>query len=241
MLPVTAPIPVLDAIARAHGRQFQRLPSPSVEGQLEAGESYFLTTLGHCDCDAPLGQSRSRGSDEGEEARKLARKGWSAAKVARALAQKRESAEASFQARDGEALVRWTDFVRAVLASGHVRELGLVLHQYHGPLDEDVTLRERRRVKVTAALPEVLRDLDEDVLHLFHASDLAHSGRATRRASHISSGRWHAELHRWCSEPHRPGSESYRSSTGARSMAFRAPSITLRAPSITLRMPSMAP
>ena len=57
----------------------------------------------------------------------------------------------------------------AVLASGHVRELGLVLHQYHGPLDEDVTLRERRRVKVTAALPEVLRDLDEDVLYLFHA------------------------------------------------------------------------
>ena len=170
MLPVTAPIPVLDAIARAHGRQFQRLPSPSVEGQLEAGESYFLTTLGHCDCDAPLGQSRSRGSDEGEEARKLARKGWSAAKVARALAQKRESAEASFQARDGEALVRWTDFVHAVLASGYVRELGLVLHQYHGPLDEDVTLRERRRVRgVTAALPEVLRDLDEDVLYLFHA------------------------------------------------------------------------
>ena len=112
VLPVTAPIPVLDAIARAHDRQFQRLPSPSVEGQLEAGESYFLTTLGHCDCDAPLGQSRSRGSDEGEEARKLARNGWSAAKVARALAQKRESAEASFQARDGEALVRWTDFVR---------------------------------------------------------------------------------------------------------------------------------
>ena len=65
--------------------------------------------------------------------------------------------------------MRWTDFVRAVLASGYVRELGLVLHQYHGPLDEDVTLRERRRVKVTAALPEVLRDLDEDVLYLFHA------------------------------------------------------------------------
>ena len=42
-------------------------------------------------------------------------------------------------------------------------------NQYHGPLDEDVTLRERRRVKVTAALPEVLRDLDEDVLYLFHA------------------------------------------------------------------------
>jgi hypothetical protein len=168
VLPATAPIAALDAVARAHDRQFQRLPSPSVERQLEAGESYFLTTLGHCDCDAPLGQSRSHGFDEGEEARKLARKGWSAAKVARALAQKRERAEASFQARDGEALVRWTDFVRAVLASGHVPELGLLLHHYRGPLDEDVTFRERRRVKVTAGLSEVLRDLDEDVLYLFH-------------------------------------------------------------------------
>lgn len=168
-LPATASIAALDTLARAHGRQFQRLPSPSVEGQLDAGESYFLTTLGHCDCDAPLGQSRSRGSDSGEEARKLARKGWSPAKVARALAQKRESAEASFQARDGETLGRWTDFVRAVVASGHVPELGLLLHQYRGPLDEDVTLRERRRVKVTAALPEVLREMNEDVLYLFHA------------------------------------------------------------------------
>ena len=220
MLPVTAPIPVLDAIARAHGRQFQRLPSPSVEGQLEAGESYFLTTLGHCDCDARLGQSRSRGSDEGEEARKLARKGWSAAKVARALAQKRESAEASFQARDGEALVRWTDFVRAVLASGHVRELGLVLHQYHGPLDEDVTLRERRRVKVTAALPEVLRDLDEDVLRA--RSPIGRARNPTDRAqapdrwlselhrSHSEPHRSHSECHRWLPEPHRSGFVSHR-------------------------------
>ncbi len=168
-LPATAPIPALDAIARSHGRQFQRLLSPSVEGQLKAGESYFLTTLGHCDCDAPLGQSRSQGSDEGEEARKLARKGWSPAKVARALAQKRESAEASFLARDGEALMRWADFVRAVLASGHVPELGLLLHHFRGPLDEEVSVRERRPVKVTAELPEVLRELDEDVLYLFHA------------------------------------------------------------------------
>jgi hypothetical protein len=168
-LPATAPIAALDAIARSHGRQFRRLPSPSVERQLEAGEAYFLTTLGHCDCDAPLGLARARGPDEGEEARKLARKGWSPAKVARALAQKRESAEASFQTRDGEALVRWTDFVRAVLAAGHVPELGLLLHHYRGPLDEDVTLGERRRVKVTAGLPEVLRDLEEDVLYLFHA------------------------------------------------------------------------
>ncbi|KRA51145.1 hypothetical protein ASD77_16165 [Pseudoxanthomonas sp. Root65] len=169
VLPANAPLPALDALARGYGRQFQRLHNPSVEGQLGAGEAYFLTTLGHCDCDAPLGRARSRKSDVDEDARKLARKGWSAAKVARAIAQKRDSAETTFQARDGEALARWAGFVSAVVASGHVDEFGLLLHHYAGPLHEDVPLRDRRRVKVSAALLEDLRDLDEDVLYLFHA------------------------------------------------------------------------
>lgn len=170
-LPATAPLAALDALARGYGRQFQRLHSPSVERQLGSGEAYFLTTLSHCDCDAPLGQARSRRFDADAEARKLARKGWSPAKVARALDQKREHRDADAEAeaqRTEAAIATWVGFIEAVLRSGHVGELGLLHHQYSGPLDEDISVRERRPVKVTAALPEVLRDLDEDVLYLFH-------------------------------------------------------------------------
>lgn len=173
VLPASAPIAALDALARAHGRQLRPLASPSVQGQLVAGEAYFLTTLGECDCGGPLGRGRSsQTTDWDEKARRLALKGWSPAKVARALGQKREHADADAGAearRVDEAMATWVAFIKNMLQPGHVRELGLLLHHYRGPLDEDVTLRERRRVKVTAALPEVLRDLDEDVLYLFHA------------------------------------------------------------------------
>lgn len=172
-LPITAPLTALDAIARAHGRQFRPLASPSVQSQLAAGEAYLLTTLGECDCGGPLGLgTSSQTNDWDEKARKLALKGWSAAKIARALSQKREHADAHAEAktrRVDEAMAKWVAFIEGVLQSGHARELGLLLHQYSGPLDEEVTVRERRPVKVTAALSGVLRDLDEDVLYLFHA------------------------------------------------------------------------
>ena len=172
-LPANAPLAALDTLARAHGRQLRPLASPSVQRQLTAGEAYFLTTPGHCDCDAPLGWARrSRTTDWDEEARKLTRKGWSAAKAARALAQKREQADVDAQAEarriDAE-MAKWVVFIDAMLGSGQVRALGLLLHHYSGPLDEDIRIRERRPVSVGAALPAILRNLDEDVLYLFHA------------------------------------------------------------------------
>jgi hypothetical protein len=172
-LPTTAPIAALDTIARMHGRQFRPLTSPSVQTQLAAGEAYFLTTLGECDCGGPLGRgTASQTSNWDEKARKLALKGWSATKVARALGQQRERADAHAEdeaRRVDEAMAGWVAFITGVLQSGHASELGLLIHQYSGPLDEEVTVRERRRVKVTAKLSDVLRDLDEDVLYLFHA------------------------------------------------------------------------
>lgn len=172
-LPVTAPLAALDAIARVHGRHLRPLVSPSVQRQLVAGEAYFLTTPDGCDCGGPLGYGRaSQTTDWDEKARRLALKGWSPAKVARALGQKREHADADAEAkarRVDEAMAIWVAFIQDMLQSGHVREFGLLLHQYSGPLDEEVDVRERRHVKVTAALPDVLRDLDEDVLYLFHA------------------------------------------------------------------------
>ena len=58
-LPATASVDVLDALARSHGRRFLSLSSPAVAGQLASGEAYFLTTLGHCDCDEPVGVRRA--------------------------------------------------------------------------------------------------------------------------------------------------------------------------------------
>jgi hypothetical protein len=174
VLPAAAPHEALDALARRHGRRFSRLSSPSVTRQLAAGEAYFLTTLGHCDCDEPLGARRRKRDDDGEDmVRKLARKGWSDTKIARAMAQKREQAEAADDVqrrRADDGLTRWLAFVDAVLASAQVDELGLVLHFYRGGIeDEEVTVRERRRVGRDDDRAALLHGMEEDVLYLFHA------------------------------------------------------------------------
>lgn len=172
-LPASASVDALDAIARAHGRRFLSLPSSSVAGQLESGEAYFLTTLGHCDCDEPVGARRMKGEDWEGLARKLARKGWSEGKVARAVAQKREQAMAADgvqRRRANDDLTRWLAFVDAVLASAQVGELGLLLHFYSGRIeDEAVTVRERRRVGRDEDRAALLHGMEHDVLYLFHA------------------------------------------------------------------------
>lgn len=54
-LPGSADHAALDALARGYGRQFKPLSNPDIEAQLQPGERYFITTLGHCDCGTPLG------------------------------------------------------------------------------------------------------------------------------------------------------------------------------------------
>ncbi|CAN7369772.1 hypothetical protein LJR143_002008 [Pseudoxanthomonas sp. LjRoot143] len=173
VLPANAPHEALDVLARAYGRRFLRLSNPSVMRQLAPDEAWFLTTLGHCDCDEPLGARRTQEGDWEEMAHKLARKGWGEGKIARAIAQKREQAEAADGVRRRRAddeLTRWLAFVDAVLTPGHVRELGLLLHFYGGgPEDEEVTIRQRRRVGRSEDRAALLHGMEQDVLYLFHA------------------------------------------------------------------------
>ncbi len=173
VLPAAAPHEALDALARMHGRRFLRLSNPLVTRQLTPGGAYFLTTLGHCDCDEPLGARRMQKEDWDAMAGKLARKGWSEGKIARAIAQKREQAEAADgvqRRRADDDLTRWLAFVDAVLASGQVDQLGLLLHFYRGGVeDEEVTIRERRRVGRDDDRAALLHGMEQDVLYLFHA------------------------------------------------------------------------
>lgn len=88
VLPASADADAVAAIFRAHGRAF--IPGAMYAtraGFLAAGERAFHTTLGHCDCGTPLGRATlSSGRDpSGDMAARLRRKGWSKAKIARAV------------------------------------------------------------------------------------------------------------------------------------------------------------
>jgi hypothetical protein len=172
-LPQSAPHAALDALARRWSRQFLRLHSPELSTQLPADCDYFRTTLGHCDCDAPLGETHrglTRATDWSQEAAKLRRKGWTEAKLARALEQSgaRESLKTLQYASDTQQrLQRWTQFVLGTLDSGLTPELGLLLHEYSGLLTEAFAIKRRQAVRVDASLPEQLLGMEADVLYIF--------------------------------------------------------------------------
>lgn len=174
VLPDTAPLAELDAVARKHGRQFRPLASRSMERQLRRDQRYLLTTLGHCDCGTVLGSSQrsaSRVPDWEAEEQRLLKKGWSKAKVARALTQKRESAASSDRDADAAAateVATWTRLVAEVLDSG-ANELGLLLHSYRGPLDEEIRLAGVERIIADETTGDALRQMRKDVLYVFRA------------------------------------------------------------------------
>ena len=174
-LPKAAPHQALDTIARKFGRQFHPLASPAVTAQLPEGVGYFLTTLGHCDCGTVMGSARqaaARAPDWIAEEAKLLKKGWSRAKVERALEQRREKTalkqEASELAERSQA-ESLEGFVASVLQSGLTQEVGLLLHSYRGPLDEQFSILRQEQVPAGASLAEVLPAAEEDVLYVFRA------------------------------------------------------------------------
>ncbi|MGN6512370.1 MAG: hypothetical protein ACTHKZ_02180 [Lysobacteraceae bacterium] len=175
VLPPSAAIPAIGAIMQAHGRALRPVSNPRLSAQAGAGARVFLTTAGHCDCDTPLGalaDAARRAPDWAAEETRLARKGWSRGKVARALRSMRDDFDASLQASaaaNRNAILPWLDLVRAVLASGSTPHLDLLLHGFSGPLDAPVELAGRQTVRPTELTGELLGQMQEDVLYRFLA------------------------------------------------------------------------
>ena len=174
-LPRSAPHEALDAVARNAGRQFRPLISRGVQAQLPADSAYFLTTLAHCDCGTYLGSAHraaARAPDWAAEEAKLLGKGWGRAKAARALAQRRDKGAAKQEADEQAARAQSGSlerFVSGILQSGLTPTLGLLLHEYRGPLDEDFTILRHEQVPRGARLSDVLSEAEEDVLYVFRA------------------------------------------------------------------------
>jgi hypothetical protein len=172
VLPESAPLAELDAVARKFGRQFHPLANPSVERQIARGQRYFTTTSGHCDCGTVLGSHSKQASQTVDwiaEERRLLKKGWSKTKVARALEQKRDIAARSDRAAEEASaaeLASWVGLITEVLDSG-AREVGLLLHFYRGGLDEEIHLKAVEPVAADRMTGETLRKMREDVLYVF--------------------------------------------------------------------------
>src|SRR5688572_29469897 len=99
-LPAGADAEAVASLFKSYRRALEPVDNDWVVAQLPAGDRYFLTTRGYCDCGTSLGsltrQCEAPRSPE-DEVRKLKRKGWSEAKIERWRAEKLAAGE---RARD---------------------------------------------------------------------------------------------------------------------------------------------
>jgi hypothetical protein len=169
-------------IAEAFALRWEPIHNPSVAKALHPGETYFYTTRGMCDCGTDLGSALRRNAtlhapDPEQEAKKLRKKGWGAAKIAR----RNKDRQADFERKKAEAEARgdvpphhaqiWCDFIQAVFDARAAGSIGILLHFYSGGIDsERIPVGGRRTLQVSALTSQYLLELTEDVLHEFQGS-----------------------------------------------------------------------
>jgi hypothetical protein len=173
VLPASADIAALTAVAEKHGRSLRPHDNPSVRKQLKVGEGLFLTTPGHCDCGTPLGAHATTAADDTHvQIRKLRLKGWSETKISRWREQRVEhqtqkSAAARIASKTG--IAQWQAFLSEALARNDTPYLCLLIHMYDGALERDIELSERRAMNLREADIAFLDAMSEDVLYEFKA------------------------------------------------------------------------
>jgi hypothetical protein len=171
-LPPGADAGAVRPIAKRFGRGWRQFVGCSIARQLRPGESYYLVTRGWCDCETSLGiLKRYRQQDDaGARASYFKKRGWSAAKIARAMA----SRQAALARRPGryeqagaEDAQRWLDFLHATAGSGIVPSVGLLLHFYDGAVEDAEFDFERERCSLAKTDTLALMTMEEDRLYEF--------------------------------------------------------------------------
>jgi len=171
VLPACADADAVASIFRAHGRAFFPGAMSAVNAAfLAAGEREFHTTRGHCDCGTPLGRSTRRSGRDApaDAAARLRRKGWSEAKIARAVMQRAE-ADARPPRAAGEpaqtSLAGWVALIDAVIASGATPSVGLYWEDTPGAGDEPVASAQRVRIARASLDEAILAGMAQGVIH----------------------------------------------------------------------------
>ena len=173
VLPRSAYIEKVRTIMKAHHRQLEELPNRSIESQLLAGEAYYLTAAGRCDCGTMLGFVSRRATPEPFNiegaVERLKRKGWGKAKIDRWIEErlKAEPDVTNERAEDWSVNADLDALLAEVSRSQSTPWLGLLLHFYSGPLSGRIALKSRERIASGADRLQALGCMQEDTLYVF--------------------------------------------------------------------------
>lgn len=159
----------LAAVMERHGRAATPIDNPAVGTVLREGEHQFLTTRGHCDCGTILA-SRHASPEAFEESlaketARLRRKGWSEAKVARAIEGRRK---ADMRPSGGaDSIESWSELLRDLRQRLGFPYVGLLVRFYEGSVGSERFSVTRREIPAGTSLNDALASVAADEVTIF--------------------------------------------------------------------------
>jgi hypothetical protein len=152
-----------------HGRAAKPIDNPSVRGVLCEGERQYLTTRRHCDCGtilAPYGKPDAFQEDLEKEEARMRSKGWSQAKIARAIEGKRK-ADARPRRSGPDSLDLWKAVMCDLRDKLALPYAGLFVRSYSGAIATEAFNASRRELPKNVSWQDALGSLEQDELTIF--------------------------------------------------------------------------
>jgi hypothetical protein len=158
------------AIMDRHGRAADPIDNPSIRKVLREGERQYVTTRGHCDCGTVLAPRHDTPETFEEklakEAARMKRKGWSEAKIRRAMEDRRK-ADARPSGGGSDSLELWNAVLRGLADELKLPYAGLFVRFYSGAIATEVFKASRREVPRGTPWQDALASLEHDEVTVF--------------------------------------------------------------------------
>lgn len=161
----TADVDGLRRFMTSHGRAATPVDNPSVAKVLRPGERQYLTTRRQCDCDTVLAARDVEMVDHADMATRLRRKGWSEAKIARAVADQRKAEDRPDSRPDS--LELWAGVLQGAMDELGLARVGLLVHLYEGRVADEAFALTRRAARKDVPLLDELATMKLDQLTVF--------------------------------------------------------------------------
>ncbi|HEX4738726.1 MAG TPA: hypothetical protein VH331_14305 [Allosphingosinicella sp.] len=158
------------AIMDRHSRAAEPIDNPSIRKVLREGERQYLTTRGHCDCGTVLAPRHDTPEALEEklakEAARMRRKGWSEAKIARAIEDRRK-ADARPNGGGSDSLELWNAILCDLSDELKLPYAGLFVRFYSGAIATEAFNASRREVEKSVPWQDALASLEHDEVTIF--------------------------------------------------------------------------
>ncbi len=158
------------AIMERHGRAASPIDNPSVRKALRDGEHQFITTRGHCDCGTVLAPRHDTPAafekKLAKEIARMKRKGWSKAKIERAIEDQRK-ADARPDGGGSDSIELWSVVLRDLGEELGLPYIGLLVRFYSGEIATEAFTATRRDVEKGMTPNEALASMEHDEVTIF--------------------------------------------------------------------------